>query len=143
MNEGLTGVIYVFGSNKAGKHGAGNALFAKLYKGAIYGRGVGRQGNSYAIPTRDYDIYTTLPLAEIKGFIDDFIVYANAHPELTFKVPAIGTGNAGYKHQQMAPLFAGVPKNCTLSGVWNRINKELRLSSAGQDLDSSTSVKQA
>ena len=44
--------IFVFGSNLAGRHGKGAAKFAKDYHGAIYGRGVGLQGTSYAIPTK-------------------------------------------------------------------------------------------
>lgn len=45
--------IFVFGSNLAGRHGKGAALYARQHYGAIYGQGVGRQGNSYAIPTKD------------------------------------------------------------------------------------------
>ena len=50
--------IFVFGSNLAGRHGAGAALYARQYRGAIYGKGVGLQGNSYAIPTKDFNIKT-------------------------------------------------------------------------------------
>ena len=46
-------MIFVFGSNLAGRHGAGAALCALREHGAIYGQGVGLQGNSYAIPTKD------------------------------------------------------------------------------------------
>jgi hypothetical protein len=45
--------IFVFGSNLAGRHGAGAALAALKDHGAIYGRGEGLQGQSYAIPTKD------------------------------------------------------------------------------------------
>lgn len=31
--------IFVFGSNLAGRHGAGAALYARQHHGAIYGRG--------------------------------------------------------------------------------------------------------
>ena len=43
--------IFVFGSNLAGRHGKGAALFARQKHGAIHGQGVGLQGTSYAIPT--------------------------------------------------------------------------------------------
>lgn len=52
--------IFVFGSNLAGRHGAGSALEALKKHGAIYGQGVGRQGNSYAIPTNDERLRTNV-----------------------------------------------------------------------------------
>ena len=45
--------IFVFGSNLAGRHGKGAALWARQHRGAVYGVGVGRTGDSYAIPTKD------------------------------------------------------------------------------------------
>ena len=67
--------IFVFGSNEAGMHGAGAARFARLKHGAVYGEGVGRKGNSYAIPTKDAKIHT-LSLPKVKHYIDRFIAYA-------------------------------------------------------------------
>lgn len=49
----MTGPIFVFGSNLAGRHGKGAALWARQHRGAIYGQGIGLQGNSYAIPSKD------------------------------------------------------------------------------------------
>ena len=43
--------IFVFGSNLAGMHGGGAARFAYKRFGAVWGQGVGLQGQSYAIPT--------------------------------------------------------------------------------------------
>lgn len=43
--------IFVFGSNLAGMHGGGAARIARLHFGAVMGKGVGLQGQSYAIPT--------------------------------------------------------------------------------------------
>ena len=37
-------VVYVFGSNEAGRHGKGYALVCKKKYGAIQGRGFGLQG---------------------------------------------------------------------------------------------------
>lgn len=71
--------IFVFGSNLAGRHGKGAALYAKQHHGAIYGVGSGRQGNSYAIPTKDRDI-RTLPLSVIKIYVNTFILYAMMSP---------------------------------------------------------------
>jgi hypothetical protein len=51
--------IFVFGSNLAGRHGKGSALEALKKHGAIYGQGVGPQGASYAIPTKDHTLGPT------------------------------------------------------------------------------------
>lgn len=105
--------VFVFGSNLAGRHGKGAALFACEHHRAIYGQGVGLQDNSYAIPTKDEQI-RTLPLDRIKPYVDDFIAYAKEHPELTFQVTPIGCGLAGYKPRQIAPMFADTSNNCLL-----------------------------
>jgi hypothetical protein len=105
--------IFVFGSNLAGRHGAGAALYARKHHGAVYGNGKGFQGNSYAIPTKDYYI-KTLPLSEIANYVDEFLVFAYNNPEMTFQVTAIGCGLAGYKPEQIAPMFKNCPENCEL-----------------------------
>lgn len=114
-------MIFVFGSNLAGRHGKGSALHAKLNYGAIYGQGIGRQGNSYAIPTKDgrdggslRRPNQILPIWQIKQYVDAFIAYAKAHSELEFKVVAIGCSNSGYVPNQIAPLFIDTPPNCHL-----------------------------
>jgi len=109
--------VFVFGSNLAGRHGAGAAKFAVQRAGAVYGNGVGKQGNSYAIPTKD-DKIETLSLNLIYWYVDDFKDYANDHLEYTFFVTAIGTGLAGYTHAGIAPMFKGVPDNCILPSEW-------------------------
>ena len=109
--------IFVFGSNLAGRHGKGAALTAHKEYGAIYGRGFGHVGNSYAIPTKDRKLQT-LPLHQIKPFVDSFLAYAKVHPELTFLVTRVGCGLAGYKNEDMAPMFKGAPKNCLLPDEW-------------------------
>jgi hypothetical protein len=107
-------MIFVFGSNLAGRHGKGAALYARQQHGAVYGHGVSLQGNSYAIPTKDEQL-NTLPLEQIAGYVEQFKAFALSHPELMFQVTAIGCGLAGYKPQQIAPMFAGAPANCVLS----------------------------
>ena len=102
--------IFVFGSNLAGRHGRGAALFAWQHHGAIYGRGEGLQGNSYAIPTKDARI-RTLPLAAIQTHVDRFLKFASDHPELTFKLTPIGCGLAGYKPSDIGPMFTAAPGN--------------------------------
>ena len=105
--------IFVFGSNLMGIHGAGAAKFARQNHGAIYGLGVGLQGSSYAIPTKDGNI-VTLPLTMIKLYVDQFIGFARNRKDLTFNVTAIGCGLAGYTPEQIAPLFNNAPENCKL-----------------------------
>jgi len=109
--------IFVFGSNLAGRHGKGAALHARNVYGAVYGIGVGRTGNAYAIPTKDRYL-KTLPLPGIKNYVDDFIVYARQHPELVFIITRIGCGLAGYRDEHIAPMFRDAPKNCILPIEW-------------------------
>ena len=78
----------------------GAARIALEKFGAIYGQGVGLQGNSYAIPTMQGGVET------IKPYVDEFIDFASQHPELTFYVTRIGCGIAGFRDEQIAPLFA-------------------------------------
>ena len=94
------GEIFVFGSNLAGAHGGGAARAARLHFGAVMGQGVGLQGRSYAIPTMHGGPESIQP------YVDDFIVFAKQHPELTFLVTPIGCGIAGFHAREIAPLFA-------------------------------------
>lgn len=112
--------IFVFGSNLAGRHGAGAAKYARQVYGAEYGVGVGRTGNSYAIPTKDANI-KTLPLDRIKPYVDEFLEYARTHRNDVFKVTAIGTGLAGYAHSEIAPMFLNAPSNCELPVEWKNL----------------------
>lgn len=97
--------IFVFGANKSGFHGAGSARLALEKFGAIYNQGVGLQGQSYAIPTKDYYIRRTLKIEEIKPYVDEFINFAKNNPHLTFLVTKIGCGLAKIAVEDIAPLF--------------------------------------
>lgn len=113
--------IFVFGSNEAGRHGKGAALFARENYGAEYGNPEGFQGHSYAIPTKNKDIQT-LPLHKISQYVDSFISYVLAHPNKKFFITAIGTGYAGYDHEDIAPMFKklnGV-NNVNLPQEWEK-----------------------
>jgi hypothetical protein len=115
-----SGEIFVFGSNEAGRHGKGAALYARRHYGAKYGVGVGRTGDAWAIPTKDGEL-RTLSLERIAHYVGQFLTYAEVHPELLFKVTAIGTGLAGYKHEDIAPMFARAPANCHLPDEWRNL----------------------
>jgi hypothetical protein len=109
--------IFVFGSNLAGRHGAGAAAAALRLYGAIYGVGVGLQGNSYGIPTKDARVQT-LPLSAISGYVHQFIAFAGQHPTWVFNVTRIGCGLAGYTDSDIAPMFHDAPANCNLPEGW-------------------------
>ena len=68
--------------------------------GAVWGNGEGLQGQSYAIPTMEgYE--------NIGPAVERFIGFAKEHTELTFLVTPIGCGIAGYRAEEIAPLFGG------------------------------------
>jgi len=92
--------IFVFGSNLEGMHGGGAAALAYRKFGAVWGQGVGLQGMSYGIPTMHGGVET------IKPYVDEFIDFAKSHPELRFLVTKIGCGIAGFRIEEIAPLFA-------------------------------------
>lgn len=110
-------VRFVFGSNLSGHHGAGAARFAQKHFGAVYGCGVGPTGRAYAIPTKGKRI-EFIPLDEVKPYVADFIQYAKDHPELMFQVTQIGCGLAGFRKEQIAPLFVDAPSNCSFDTDW-------------------------
>ena len=101
--------VFVFGSNLAGMHGGGAAYAAFQKFGAVWGCGVGLQGQSFAIPTMQGGVET------IKPYVDEFIDFARSRPDLFFYVTRIGCGIAGFADAEIAPLFAAaraVPNIC-------------------------------
>ena len=111
------GEIFVFGSNLAGRHGAGAALAARQNYGAILGRGSGLMGQSYAIPTKDHNL-RTLDLPHIRSYVTLFIEFTHRHPELAFYITPVGCGLAGYDRQRIWPAFLGVGENCRFADTW-------------------------
>lgn len=91
--------IFVFGSNTRGIHDGGASFTAVQYFGAIVGQPEGPQDQSYAIPTDGAN------LADIQASVNNLIVYAKAHPHLTFLVTEIGCGTAGYHPMEIGPMF--------------------------------------
>lgn len=90
--------IFVFGSNIQGSHGGGAAWYAHKNFGAEWGVGEGLTGRTYALPTMEGP-------ASLKKAVDNFVACAKQHPELTFLVTAVGCGIAGYRPNEVAPLF--------------------------------------
>jgi len=91
--------IFVFGSNLQGMHMGGAARIAYEKFGAVWGQGVGLQGRCYAIPTMQG------PVSTIKPYVDEFIQFAQSHPENQFLVTRVGCGIAGFTDAEIAPLF--------------------------------------
>jgi hypothetical protein len=115
LNNGL--YVIVVGTNLLGVHGKGAALEAKRFWGLEQGVGAGASGNTYAIPTKQ-TWRLSLPLDKVLGHVAEFLAYANEHPEKVFLVTPIGTGYAGYTHEQIAPMFYGYPRNCVMPKEW-------------------------
>lgn len=117
------GQVFVFGSNAEGYHDGGAARFALERFGAIYGQGRGLQGRSYAIPTMSGS------LQEIAREVEEFIWFADQHPELTFLVTRIGCGIAGYRDLDVAPLFANaysLPNVYLPTEFWEVLNYKFK-----------------
>ncbi|MDE6304297.1 MAG: hypothetical protein K2M01_05670 [Paramuribaculum sp.] len=91
--------VFVFGSNLQGNHAGGAARVAYKKFGAVMGQGEGFQGQSYAIPTMQGGVET------IKPYVDRFIEFARECDQNTFYVTRIGCGIAGFKDEEIAPLF--------------------------------------
>ena len=86
--------IFVFGSNTAGRH----AKYAKLHFGAEYGKGVGLQGQSYALPTSG-DNLERLDNRVLYKHVKDFILFACRNKNYTFVLTKVGCG-AGYPNAE-------------------------------------------
>ena len=114
-------VVFVFGSNLAGRHGKGAALEAARHWGAEYGVGEGRTGNAYALPTKDESL-RTLSEGRIRGAFGRFYGYAAQHPNTQFLLTPAGSGLAGLTLEtvrDLADIKRGrVPRNIWLTGDW-------------------------
>ena len=111
--------VFVFGSNKDGRHGKGAAKFAALNCGAIFGQGEGLQGSSYAIPTKGHNL-VYMDWREIEPGIDTFLKFAAQNPDTVFHLTPIGCGLAGKKVQDLLQILAArrVPENVVLTTSW-------------------------
>lgn len=114
--------IFVFGSNLAGSHGGGAARCAYEHFGAQWGVGTGIQGQSYAIPTMHGG------LEDIRPYVDEFLDYAQSHPEKQFLLTRIGCGIAGFRDSSMAPLFLRAMEmpNISIPAEWLPILTDLQ-----------------
>jgi hypothetical protein len=112
-------MIFVFGSNLDGIHGAGAARYAREHHGAQMGVGEGLTGNSYALPTVGHSL-ARMPLDEVAGHIRTFLDFAAENPGLTFALTPAGCGLAGHKKRDVLAIMEkhGLPRNVYLTSTW-------------------------
>ena len=122
--------IFVFGANQAGRHGKGAALSARRFYGATPGVGEGRQGSSYAIPTKDENLQT-LTLPQISEYVGRFIEHTTQYPNDHFMLTRIGCGLAGLDDQRVSALFDSVPANVWFPRQWQGESDTFRVIVAG------------
>lgn len=108
-------MVYVFGSNLAGRHGKGAALEARNSYGAKYGQGIGLQGRSYGIPTKDENL-EILSIHDIAPYVHEFVEFTKTSGR-TFYLTSVGCGLAQYHPRDITPLFKGV-EYCQLPESW-------------------------
>lgn len=112
-------LVFVFGSNLGGRHGAGAAYHAVKCHGAIYGNGEGLQGSSYALPTLGHHL-ETLPFRDVESACERFVVFAEEHQELRFDLTKVGTGLAGIPEPMMKYALMDAPRNVLWPVGWVR-----------------------
>ena len=113
--------VFVFGSNLAGRHGAGAAAYARQHYGAVMGHGIGRTGNAWALPTKDERL-NTLPLDTVELYWKVFRAEALTTPDTQYLLTPFGTGLAGLsmasiRHMVQLPTL---PRNIWLTADWFR-----------------------
>lgn len=116
----LDHMIFVFGSNLSGIHGAGAARYAAVHKGAIFNIGEGPMGSAYALPTKGF-LLAPMTLEEVQKHVKKFIAFAKEHDYMMFQITRIGTGLSGFKDTDIAQMFLDVAtpdSNCFFDTAW-------------------------
>lgn len=112
--------IFVFGSNLAGRHGAGAAKTAYEQYKYPWGYAIGLYGRAYGIPTKGLTL-KPLPRQRIAEYVQVFLKDARKQQQHRFIVTRVGCGFAGFTDDQIAPLFFGAPANVSLPPAWDVI----------------------
>jgi hypothetical protein len=123
--------VFVFGSNLMGDHAGGAARFAEERRAAVMGIGQGfterrplADGKlvlkSYALPTCALP-GVPLTFDGVRAAVTLFKAFAYVREDLEFFVTAVGCGIAGFKHEDIAPMFRDAPMNCVLPPEWKEI----------------------
>lgn len=109
--------VFVFGSNMAGRHGAGAALQAAQEWGAERGVGEGITGQCYAFPTLGSHL-ELIPAHWLEQSRDKLYEACMARPDKRFLLTKVGCGIAGYPESLMRGLFENPPSNLILPEDW-------------------------
>lgn len=109
--------IFVFGSNKAGKHLGGSAKQAHEQFKAEWGVGDGLTGQSYAFPTLDEN-FNQLLFKVLRRNRDRLYKCCEQNKDKVFLLTKVGCGIAGYKEESIKNLFKNQPINLILPDDW-------------------------
>lgn len=109
--------VFVFGSNLAGRHAGGAALYAKEHFGVTEGIGEGLTGQCYAFPTLGFNFEKRKDI-DLQFSVYKFFETARENPSKEFLMTPVGTGIAGYSHDEMKALFNNPPENVVLPEEW-------------------------
>lgn len=103
--------VFVFGSNLEGNHAGGAAKTAYDKFGAEAGVYFGLTGQSFAIPTCIRPGVPFKSMYDIEPYVEEFLNFAEDHPNLTFLVSPLGTGVARFPLDYIDSLFEDIPFN--------------------------------
>lgn len=116
-------MVFVFGSNRQGRHGAGAALHAKKVYGAINGQPNGRQGNAYGIITKELRFgEPRVSIDEVEQGVIEFLTHAQENNDERFLMTRIGCGLAGFDEDKIIDIFIRhspmIPDNVFFPHEW-------------------------
>lgn len=114
-------VMFIYGSNREGIHGAGAAKVAREKFGAALGIGRGPVNYSYGIVTRFLiapSVFGNCSLEDIQHEVQGFVRFTHQNPKLRFFVTSVGCGRAGYNPSQIAWMFREAI-NCSFPEEWS------------------------
>jgi hypothetical protein len=96
--------IFVFGSNKVGKHLGGSAKQAHEQFKAEWGIGEGLTGQSYAFPTLDEN-FKQVSRKELLDSYFNLLICCDNNKDKVFLMTPVGTGIAGFNLEYIKELF--------------------------------------
>ena len=107
---------FVFGSNTAGRHGAGAARDAVTHFGAQEGVGEGETGQAYALPTVEYDgrgdfaaTSRAVSAEAFAGSLRRLVDHASANQAIDYILTDVGAGLAGLEPAVIAAAWRALP----------------------------------
>ncbi len=113
-------MIFVFGSNLMGIHGAGAALDAHTRGFPLHlGVGIHWPSMCYALPSKESPTYS-LKSHVIKLYVAQLCEFGNRESNHKFQITRVGCGLAGFSDFEMAIMFeaAGYPPNFLFDTAW-------------------------